>query len=634
VKEQPYLYAATRTAELRSMLSTAELERRPSRLPDHEAENRALIALARDLATSPDSILQKLAETALSLCRGHSAGLSLLEDEDQRKNFHWRAIAGRWAEHIGGGTPRDFGPCGVVLDRNTALLCLHPERDFPYYNNVTPGVEEALLIPFYVRGEAVGTIWVVAHDTNRRFDREDLRVMTNLAAFAAAAYQSKIDRQELAIELDDMRRLQEISTRLTHEGGVDALYRHVLDAAVRLLRSDMASMQMLHDDRLRLLASHGFVPATVELFEWVSTDSGTVCAEALRTGRRVIVPDIDTCDFIGTDAHEGLRKSGIRAVQSTPLLSRSGHLIGMISNHWREPHHQPTERELLRLDVLARQASDLIERAKADNATQRIAAIVESSEDAIISKDLNGIITSWNKGAERIFGYTSKEAVGKSIMMLIPSDRQDEEPAILKRLRRGERIERHETVRMRKDKSTLDISLTVSPITDAAGNVVAASKIAHDITERRRSEQQITILAREAEHRAKNVLATVQATVHLSHADTTDGLKRAIEGRIQALANVHQLFVETRWTGADLRTLINKELAGYCQEGEQRVHLHGPDILMEPNAAQAIAICLHELQRTRPSTALCRRKTATLRSRGRARRTELYFVGRRLAARQ
>jgi GAF domain-containing protein len=95
----------------------------------------------------------------------------------------------------------------------------------------------------------------------------------------------------------------------------------------------MASMQMLIDDRLRLLASHGFDSATVEAFEWVSTDTGTVCAEALRTGRRVIVPDIEMCHFIGATAHEGLRKSGIRAVQSTPLISRSGRLVGMISNH-------------------------------------------------------------------------------------------------------------------------------------------------------------------------------------------------------------------------------------------------------------------------------------------------------------
>jgi two-component sensor histidine kinase len=185
--------------------------------------------------------------------------------------------------------------------------------------------------------------------------------------------------------------------------------------------------------------------------------------------------------------------------------------------------------------------------------------------------------------------------VGKSVTTLIPPELQHEEPTILARLRRGERIDHYETVRRRKDGSRLDISLTVSPIRNAAGNIIGASKIARNITERKRSEQQITILAREAEHRAKNVLATVQATVHLSHADTPDGLKHVVEGRIQALANVHRLFVETRWTGANLRSLAKEELAGYWQEGEGRVQLDGPDILLDPNAAQAIAVSLHEL---------------------------------------
>ena len=183
---------------------------------------------------------------------------------------------------------------------------------------------------------------------------------------------------------------------------------------------------------------------------------------------------------------------------------------------------------------------------------QRLAAIVEGSDDAIVSKDLNGIITSWNKGAEKIFGYLAEEAIGKHISILIPPDREDEEPAIIERIRRGERIDHYETVRQRKHGSRIDVSLTVSPVRDDKGKIVGASKIVRDITERKRSEAQIAMLAREAEHRAKNVLATVQATVHLSKADTPDELKRVIEGRIQALANVHRLFVETRWKGADL----------------------------------------------------------------------------------
>src|SRR3979490_2689575 len=118
---------------LESARPVAELSRRPSRPPDHAAENRALIALAQELAGSPENILQTLAETALALCRAHSAGLSLLEDGDQRTSFHWRAIAGEWAPHRDGGTPRNFGPCGTVLDCNVPLLFSHPERDFHYF---------------------------------------------------------------------------------------------------------------------------------------------------------------------------------------------------------------------------------------------------------------------------------------------------------------------------------------------------------------------------------------------------------------------------------------------------------------------------------------------------------------------
>jgi len=129
----------------------------------------------------------------------------------------------------------------------------------------------------------------------------------------------------------------------------------------------------------------------------------------------------------------------------------------------------------------------------------------------------------------------------------------EEEPTLLERIRRGERIKHYETVSRRKDGSPVDVSLTISPIKNAGGKVVGVSKIARDITERKRSEAQIAILAREAEHRAKNVLALVGATVNLSQSDTPDGLKRAIQGRLQALANVHALFVQSRWIGAELQ---------------------------------------------------------------------------------
>src|SRR5712691_2844142 len=143
-------------ADLESVLSTSELSRRPTRPADQESENRALVALVEAMTASPDDILQKLVETALDLCRAHSAGISLLDGD--RERLRWAAVAGQWASYLGGGTRRDFGPCGTVLDRNTALLFSRPERYFKYLASVKPCVEEGLLIPFHVGGQAIGTI--------------------------------------------------------------------------------------------------------------------------------------------------------------------------------------------------------------------------------------------------------------------------------------------------------------------------------------------------------------------------------------------------------------------------------------------------------------------------------------------
>ena len=132
---------------------------------------------------------------------------------------------------------------------------------------------------------------------------------------------------------------------------------------------------------------------------------------------------------------------------------------------------------------------DISERKRAERTTGLLAAIVDFSDDAIVSKNLDGVITSWNRGAERLFGYAAEEAIGQHVTLIIPRDRHHEEAMILERIRRGERIDHFETVRVRKDGTTRDISLTISPIKDAEGRVVGASKVARDVTERKRVER-------------------------------------------------------------------------------------------------------------------------------------------------
>jgi two-component system, chemotaxis family, CheB/CheR fusion protein len=238
---------------------------------------------------------------------------------------------------------------------------------------------------------------------------------------------------------------------------------------------------------------------------------------------------------------------------------------------------------------------DLSEHHRTERISRHLASIVESSEDAIVSKDLNGVIMSWNKGAEKLFGYLAAEVIGKSITILIPADRQDEETRILQRIRSGEAIEHFETVRQRKDGSQVTISLTVSPVTDESGRIVGASKIARDISDQKRKEEQIALLARESDHRTKNLLALAQATVHLTQADSADELKTAIAGRLRALANAHTALAQSRWAGADLRQMAQEELLPYCQGEESRARLDGPNLMLEQEPAQAMALALHEL---------------------------------------
>ena len=161
-------------------------------------------------------------------------------------------------------------------------------------------------------------------------------------------------------------------------------------------------------------------------------------------------------------------------------------------------------------------STDITERKLAEQATRLLAAIVESSHDAIVSKNLNGVITSWNKAAERLFGYTAEEAVGQNITLIIPPERRGEEKTIIEQLTRGERVDNFETVRMRKDGSLLDVSLTISPMKDGSGRVVGASKLARDITERKRAEEALRQAQTDLAH-ASRLTTMGEFTASLAH---------------------------------------------------------------------------------------------------------------------
>ena len=257
----------------------------------------------------------------------------------------------------------------------------------------------------------------------------------------------------------------------------------------------------------------------------------------------------------------------------TPLYNASGTLVGAVN-----------------------MLVDITDRKRAEEYAQRLASIVESSEDAIISKDLNGVIMSWNHGAERLFGYAADEAIGMPVTRLIPPDRLDEEPDILERIRRGERVYPYETVRRRKDGSLVDISLTVSPVKDAEGKIIGASKIARDITERKRAQEQQRLLLGEMKHRIRNSLATVQAIATQTLPSASDKEREAFTGRLRALADAQDLLTLERWNRTTLKSVVTQALEAFQEQHGDRILVRGPDeIWLNANRSLMLAMALHEL---------------------------------------
>jgi PAS domain S-box-containing protein len=238
---------------------------------------------------------------------------------------------------------------------------------------------------------------------------------------------------------------------------------------------------------------------------------------------------------------------------------------------------------------------DISERRRAEREAAHLAAIVASSDDAILSKDLQGNITSWNEGASRIFGYDASEMIGQSIMKIIPEELRGEEVDIIAKVRKGERVTHYETQRVTKDNRRIDVSLTVSPVIDKSGKIIGASKVARDISSRKRAEEAQKLLVRELNHRVRNTLSVIQSVTHhtMRKAKSMADFAASFEGRIKAMAAAHTLLTESNWDGADIVGLIRSQLIAL--DDDSRIKLTGPSFHLTPQLTLHVGMLVHEL---------------------------------------
>ncbi|HEX4808296.1 MAG TPA: PAS domain S-box protein [Bryobacteraceae bacterium] len=301
--------------------------------------------------------------------------------------------------------------------------------------------------------------------------------------------------------------LYELLAALTRAKAMEDVYQAAIDSLLAATAAERAAILTFDQDGI--MRFNAWRDLSLEYRE--AADGYAPWPEGAQNAEPVVIPDVLIEENFRA-YRDIFAREKIRAVAFIPLSPETG-VLGKFALYYTDPH-ECTQDELAIAQVIASHVALVIERKRAEIAPDRtvreqleaaslhLSAIVESSDDAIVSKDLNGIITSWNRSAERVFGYTAAEVIGKPVSILAAPERLDEMPNILNQIRQGQRVDHYETLRRRKDGQIIQVSLTVSPVRDASGRVIGASKIARDITDRKRVEsERALLLSREQEAR-------------------------------------------------------------------------------------------------------------------------------------
>lgn len=404
----------------------------------------------------------------------------------------------------------------------------------------------------------------------------------------------------LSQDADIQDLLYRYTDRLYRARSLEATYDAALTAICDGLHTDRASiMRFDASGIMRFVAWRGLSDHYRAALDGHSPwTQGETNAEIISVTDIAHSPDTQPMEAV-------LRAENIRSLSFIPL-AHGDRIIGKFMVYFAD-RHELTQKERELALIIARQLGFAVQSQLADDENRRLAAVVESSCDAIISKTLEGRITSWNEGAKLLFGYSSEEVIGKSIEILIPDDRLSEELMILDSIRDGCRVQSYETIRTCKDGRLVDVSLTISPILDRYGQIVGASKIARDISERRVAAEKQLLLLREMNHRVKNTYAVANSLVSLSvhGAHDPQELAAAVSRRLIALAQVDSMTVASlpaeptdsspHQTLQEMLSVLFAPFAGETESGQARICVQGDDVAVDNSAGTALALLFHEL---------------------------------------
>ncbi len=398
----------------------------------------------------------------------------------------------RIGEGISGRVARTGQPLIVPRMSTSDFAASSEPRYRPYLERL--GVTSAIMLPLMCRGKLVGVANLMRSGSADPYDDGDLRLVQSVADHAALAignarsYAAERAAREAAEKATAaMRQAEARFARLSESGTIGILVISIRDSRVIAINDTLLNLLGYSRDEV---LSGDVTWSDLTPPEWQDVDARAV-------------DQLSASGIAGLREKEYLRKNGTRV----PVLAGSA----MLEGEARECISfvlDLTERKEAQA-AIARMRED----HRVDEAARRLAAMVDASDDAIIGKTLDGTITSWNQGAERTFGYAAEEVVGKSISLLIPPGRESEEATILEALGHGN-VKRFDTVRQRKDGRRIDVSVTISPVRDSAGRVVAISKVARDITDRRRAEAALALAKEAAEASSRELEAFSYSVAH------------------------------------------------------------------------------------------------------------------------